>query len=96
MSTLHLVFTAPSAGSAFADCLRSASATDTVLLLQDAVGAVTLPLPADGMPRIVAHRADVQARGLLPLLPAGMQLVDDDAFVALTETHARIVSWFDA
>lgn len=103
MSSLHLVFTAPTAGSALADCLRAAADGDTVLLLQDAVYAAvaraTIPsellrdAAANGIV-LAALAPDVSARGVGALLHPGISLVDDDAFVALTERHPRILSWF--
>lgn len=103
MSSLHLVFTAPTAGSALADCLRAAADGDTVLLLQDAVYAAVAPAAAAaGLLReaaangltLAALGPDVDARGIGALLHLGIELLDDNAFVALTEQHPRILSWF--
>lgn len=103
MGSLHLVFSAPTAGSALADCLRAATDGDTVLLLQDGVlaGVATTPVSAallreaaaNGV-AFVALNADVDARGIASLLHAGIRQVDDDGFVALTERFARTLSWF--
>lgn len=96
MSTLHLVFTAPTAGSALDDCLRAAQKGDAVLLLQDGVYAVAAPPTSTASQAagvsLNALAVDAQARGLDT--DNSVQLVDDAGFVALTEQHARVVSWF--
>src|SRR3990167_9206841 len=98
MSPLHMVFTAPSAAGALADCVRAAADGDTVLLLQDAVHAAVARAtgPADLLREAAANGVtlaalapDVAARGIGALLHPGVALVDDDAFVALTEQHPR-------
>lgn len=102
MSTLHLLFSPPTAGTALADCLRAASDGDTVLLLQDgvyaAVARATAPAAllreAVGSGVTVAALApDVAARGIGAGLHAGIELVDDDGFVELTEQYPRTLSW---
>lgn len=100
-STLHLVFDSP-AGGALADALRAATCDDAVLLLQDGVYAVAtgnaaLPLLGGACERGVTLHAldtDLRARGITARLAAGVMVVDDEGFVALTERHARTVSWF--
>lgn len=103
MASLHIVSTAPSAGTALADCLRAADRGDTLLLTQDGVyAAVALaPVPATMLDAAVARGIvlyallpDVDARGLAGLLRSGCGLVDDNGFVALTERHPRILGWF--
>lgn len=103
MSTLHLVSTSPTAGTALADCLRGATPGDTLLLLQDGVYAAVAHAP---MPALLLREAaangiglyallpDVDARGLAGRLHPGFRLVDDNGFVELTERHPRTVSWF--
>ncbi|MFP5440335.1 MAG: sulfurtransferase complex subunit TusB [Gammaproteobacteria bacterium] len=102
MSSLHLVFTSPWAGNALADCLRAASAGDAVLLLQDGVYAAAGGEKARGLLAQARQQAvhvhllspDLAARGLQPDAGCPAQAVSDDGFVALTEQHARVVSWF--
>lgn len=102
MNSLHLVFTSPWAGTALADCLRAASAGDAVLLLQDGVyaaagGEKARLLLAQAMQQQLPVRLlspDLVARGLQPDAGCPAQPVGDDGFVALTEQHARIISWF--
>lgn len=103
MQSLHIVSTAPTAGTALADCLRAADRGDTVLLTGDGVYAVparaTAPaalLDAALARGIVLYALlpDVDARGLAGLLRQDCGLVDDNGFVALTERHPRILSWF--
>lgn len=102
MSTLHLVSTAPTAGSALADCLRVAASGDTLLLLQDGVYAAVAQAPvpsallreaaATGV-GLYALLPDIDARGLAGRLHPGFRLVDDNGFVELTERHPRTISW---
>lgn len=102
MSSLHLVFTSPWAGTALTDCLRAASAGDAVLLLQDGVyaaagGEKARELLAQAVrQQLPVHllSPDLAARGLQPDAGCPAQPVSDDGFVALTEQHERIVSWF--
>lgn len=103
MATLHLVSIAPTAGSAFADCLAVAAPVDILLLLQDGVYAAvahatdSTTLLGDATARGVlsyALLADVDARGLAGRLHPGVRLVDDNGFVELTERHPRTMSWF--
>lgn len=103
MTSMHIVSAATAAGSAFTDCLRMARSGDTVLLTQDGVYAAVAAAPRsaalldDALARglvIYALVADIDARGLAGKLHAAVQLVDDNGFVALTERHPRIVSWF--
>ncbi|MFZ5722890.1 MAG: sulfurtransferase complex subunit TusB [Pseudomonadota bacterium] len=96
--TLHLVFASPHAGSALQDALRAATTGDTLLLLQDGVYAAVgvAAMPAAVMPgvQVRALDADLRARGIGGRLAAGILPATDDDFVALTETHARVASWF--
>lgn len=102
MSTLHLVTVSPAAGSALADALRAAAAGDSLLMLQDGVYAAasgsawTILLDTARERQVTVHalRDDALARGVAARLHAGVALVDDDGFVALTERHARVASWF--
>lgn len=102
MSTLHLVAASPAAGSALTDALRTAAPGDAVLLLQDGVYAAAegaawnALLAAASMRQVQLHvlRDDAQARGLGTRLHTLVTTVDDDGFVALTERHARVVSWW--
>lgn len=102
MSSLHLVFTSPWAGNALADCLRAAADGDAVLLLQDGVyaagdgtrGRELLAQARQQQLRVNVLSPDLAARGLRPAGDCDAQAISDDGFVALTEQHARIVSWF--
>lgn len=98
MSSLHLVSISPTAGTALADCLRVARAGDALLLLGDGVHALAVPAMLSGAAAagIALHAlvADSDARGLAGRIPPGITLVDDNGFVALTERHARCISWF--
>ncbi len=96
--TLHQVSRAPAEGEAAALCARHARAGDAVILIENAVvlaladaNAATNSWPAD----VIVHvlRADLLARGLAAA-PLRAIAIDDDAWVALTERHARVVSWY--
>lgn len=103
MSTLHIVSTAPTAGTALADALRVAGAGDTLLLTGDGVYAAVAHAPAPAHllreaaatgVQLYALLPDVDARGLAHRLHPGVRLVDDNGFVELTERCPRTVSWF--
>lgn len=102
MGTLHLVPASPATGSALADALRAAASGDAVLLLQDGVyaaaagtaWALLLDTARARQVHLHALRDDTRARGIADRLQAGIVLVDDAGFVALTERHARVVSWW--
>lgn len=103
MPSLHIVSTAPTAGTALADCLRAADRDDTVLLTRDGVYAALAhaAVPAALLDAATARGIvlyallpDVDARGLAGLLRRDCGLVDDNGFVALTERHPRTLSWF--
>ncbi len=98
MNTLHtLNASAREHGDLFARLLRSATAGDTLLLLENGVynlsDANALQAIADAGLTLFALQADIVARGLAAA-GAAANSVDDDGFVALACSHRKVVSWF--
>ncbi len=94
---LHTLNASPGS-TAFRDCLATAGAADTILLLGDGVYAALpgseaeqalLACPA----RLRVLEIDARAAGLLQRL-ADSILIDMDGFVALSETHPRQLAWY--
>jgi tRNA 2-thiouridine synthesizing protein B len=89
--TLHLLNKAPS-HPRFPVCLGSVGPEDHLLLIENAVVALTdnsVTLP----PRTSAMMPDCQARGLADLVGSTMDLVTPAGMVALTDRFQRIISW---
>jgi tRNA 2-thiouridine synthesizing protein B len=85
MAALHIV----NRFSALTSCLEVAASDDSVLLIQDAVYALT-----QAPPRVLlAIAEDVRARGLESRLQEDVRLVDYAEFVDLTVTHQPLISW---
>lgn len=90
MTTLHLL-NKPPEHSRFQRCLDAIGAEDTLVLIEAAVSAVTLDRPWPSKTRALAR--DLRARGLITALPVEIEPVDAAGLVALTATHASIISW---
>lgn len=100
MTTLHTI-NKPSSGSLALNHAQSALLPgDTLLFIED--GVFSLIERGQSFDNIQALHAqhtiaallpDVQARGLDKRLPEWIILVDYDGFVALTESHEKILSW---
>ena len=97
---LHTVNHSPFQQDTLATCLRFAATDDAILLIEDGVygaiegGALESVVTTPDGPRVFVLAADVAARGIAESLLAGIESVDYDGFVALTEQHERVVSWF--
>jgi len=97
---LHTVNKSPFERSALDDCLRHAQPGSTILLIEDGVYAALqgtahsarVEQAAKGL-RILALRADVEARGLQNKLLAGIALVDYDGFVDLVVENSPVMAW---
>ena len=97
--TLHTVNKSGTESSTLMTCLRIAAAGDTILLIEDGVYA---GLESNAEPilkgvtqiHILALTPDLQARGLVDRLMPGIQQVDYDGFVNLTEEHEKVISWY--
>lgn len=92
MSTLHIV-NKPASHTALASCLKVVQSSDTLLLIEDGVYAISqLELPP-GL-TVCVLREDLDARGLSDTdLPAAINPIDYTGFVDLVCSHQRSVSW---
>ncbi|GGC71920.1 sulfurtransferase complex subunit TusB [Marinobacter halophilus] len=90
IGTLHILNKAPD-HPRFMTCLSSLSDQDTLVLIENAVLALS---DADtALPRhTVALEADTEARGLSATV-TGAQQISHAQLVELTEHHSRIISW---
>jgi tRNA 2-thiouridine synthesizing protein B len=95
--TLHTLNASP-ASAAFADCLRIIAAADALLLLGDGVyaalagTAARAQLDACGA-RLYLLREDAAAAGALERVD-GIEVIDIDGFVALSEQCPRQLAWY--
>ncbi len=93
---LHTLNASPSS-SAFDDCLCLLGPEDALLLMGDAVYAAVTGTPAwerlrASAAEIFVLEKDARAAGITSALPAN--IVDMDAFVALTERYPRQMAWY--
>ena len=93
---LHILNRAPDT-PACRQALSAFGPADRLLLIEDGViGA--LPAQRAAFPgvegRLYALHEDLEARGLLGRHADGIQVVDVEGFVALTEACERTVSWY--
>ena len=105
---LHTVNKSPYSSQCFADCLRTASTGDIIILIEDGVyGARGLPLHSPSPPiedmlkqkksdiELYVLQPDLEARGLFPgAKTTGFILVDDRGFVDLAVKADKILSWY--
>ena len=96
---LHTVNKSPYADKTLQSCLKAASDSDTLLLIEDGVygaleGAEYSDLVESAGPRILALAPDLEARGISDRLLDSVTTVDYAGFVELTTTHDKVVSWF--
>jgi tRNA 2-thiouridine synthesizing protein B len=97
--TLHILFN--SEFDTATQCLRAVSDGDALLLLADGVYAAleqsALSTTLGALPATVAVHAieeDCSARGITSRAHSRVTMADYNAFVALSCSHARSVSWF--
>jgi tRNA 2-thiouridine synthesizing protein B len=97
---LHTVNKSPFERSAFDDCLRHAKPGSVVLLIEDGVyAAMQGTAPAARLQqlprsiRVLALKADVEARGIRSKLLKDIDVVDYAGFVDLVVEHAPVMSW---
>ena len=96
-TTLHLLPRTPGIGTALADCIRTCSAGDSILFLEDGVYAVALP--DNGLSAfsdsigLFALQADCAARGLAVQIDQRVRSVGYEDFVGLVARHQRCVTW---
>lgn len=91
MPRLHLLNKAPD-HARFGRCLASIASDDTLVLMENAVLAVT---GDHGLPaaRTVALAEDLEARGLATGADTAVGAISIEQLVALTETHTTVISW---
>ena len=93
--TLHIVSTSPFASQTLAQCLNRMAKKDGLLLIQDGVYALTdhrLHPQLTGIEKLFALNEDIQARGLGDAMHSA-EIIDYEAFVALTLAFERTLSW---
>ncbi|MEM7217520.1 MAG: DsrH/TusB family sulfur metabolism protein [Pseudomonadota bacterium] len=73
---------------AWASCAAVRAAGEPVVLVGDGVAAIL-----DGAADCYALAADLTALGLEQRMPATVQPIDDERWVALCAAHGPIVSW---
>lgn len=93
MAALHLVNRSPTESRALEQCLARCGAGDAVLLMEEAVYAVSGGLLVPDGVALYVLQPDLEARGLTGALPDGIVPVDYRGFVALTTRHQPILSW---
>ena len=97
---LHTVNKSPLQNNSLDSCLRVAQPDCGILLIEDGVYAATdtpnslLTEQVLSLHRIYALIPDLKARGLLKRVKPGIDLVDYDGFVALTEQFDTVQSWY--
>lgn len=94
---LHTLSASP-ASAAFADCARLLTGGDALVLMGDGVYAAlagTAPLEAlrKSGAEIYLLAADAAAAGIQHA-PPGVDAIDMDGFVALSERFARQLAWY--
>ena len=87
MATLHIVNKA----AALTDCLPLLTGNDALLLIEDGVYAARTRIGAPGP--CYALGDDLEARGLIGRIGAGVEVVSYDGFVDLVERHQPVVTW---
>ena len=98
---LHTVNKSPSQSNCLSSCLRVAPQDGALLLLEDGVYAATQNTETSDListalinRKVFALTSDVKARGLLERLIPGIDLVDYQGFVKLTEQYDTVQSWY--
>ncbi len=100
LGTLHLL-TGQSALLAPRALLLTVGEHDTIILMQDAVWLALASSPdafvglrVANAPRILVLASDLEVRGLAGrALYPGIERIDDDAWVAASESHPRCITW---
>jgi sulfur relay protein TusB/DsrH len=98
MGALHVIACSPDSGAAVQNCLRTAAADDAVVLIGNGVycavaGAFSRIAKRSPTTKWYALETDVARRGIAGGFGAGVELIDDSAFVDLVTSHQPIVSW---
>jgi len=97
---LHTVNKSPLQNNSLDSCLRVAQPDCAILLIEDAVYAATdtanglISEQVLSLHKVYALTPDLKARGLLERIKPGVEPVDYDGFVALTEQFDSVQSWY--
>lgn len=97
---LHTVNKSPFQDQSLDSCLRVAQPDCGILLIEDGVYAATgsqnnlLTEQVLSLHKVYALIPDLKARGLLERVTPGIELVDYQGFVALTEEFDTVQSWY--
>lgn len=96
---LHTLNRPPHSSLVLADCLRVITPPAALLLIEDGAYAATrnnelLFQNLDSAIDCYVLQADIDARGLNPLLSPRFTVISDSAFVTLTTQCERIQSWY--
>ncbi|MGQ4879829.1 sulfurtransferase complex subunit TusB [Billgrantia sp. LNSP4103-1] len=94
---LHILNRPPSSSLVYREALAAMGGTDRLLLVEDGVlGALPSQVRhfQSVQGRLFALREDLASRGLAGQCDPGVQVVDVDGFVILTEEADKTVSWF--
>ena len=97
---LHTVNKSPFQDQSLDSCLRVAQPGCGILLIEDGVYAATgaqnnlLTEQVLSLHKVYALIPDLKARGLLERVTPGIELVDYQGFVALTEEFNSVQSWY--
>ena len=97
---LHIVNKSPFEKRSLDSCLRIASKTSAILLIEDGVYAVTKGNALEAKikkamldKKVYALAPDLEARGMQNLVMDGINLVDYGGFVDLVVEHNSVQSW---
>lgn len=100
MSTLHTVNKSPLVNNALQSCLRLATQSDGILLIEDGVyGGLTLTSFTPELEQALAEfslyilRPDLAARGIIEQAHPKIQQIDYAGFVDLTVLYDKIQAW---
>jgi len=100
MQMLHIVNKSPLDRNALDSALRMAKPGSTILLIEDAIYAVTKGNKAEGAIReamktltVSALWPDLEARGMQDTVIDGVKQVDYSGFVDLVAESSSVMSW---
>ncbi|MDF0535988.1 sulfurtransferase complex subunit TusB [Shewanella yunxiaonensis] len=94
MNILHHITKSPNESNALACALHFAKDQDSLVLAGNAIEAMLQPqwIAALKICNVFLMRPDVDARGLAKCF-ANYQQIEYKDFIALTLTHAKVISW---
>lgn len=90
---LHLIQKSPFQTQCLSECLNIASKDDAFLLMHDGVYAIQKADFIEQHDNIYALESDLKARGLTNN-NSNVSIISYSEFVALTEQHNKVLSWY--